>query len=127
MARFEMTAARARLLFELKDGVLFWADNEAVSERMRGKRAGTKERSGAYILVACLGEVYSLAHLRYLIENGRWPKYEDCFGVPSSMLSLVAASKRKRKQSLESGDEYLSDLIEMRVEIMDALIEEKQA
>ena len=127
MVRFKMTAARARLLFVLKDGAVFWADNEAVSERMRGKQAGKRERSGAYLMVSCLGEVYFLSHIRHLIKYGKWPDYEDAYSVPNAFLVAAASARKKHSENVASGDEYMNDLIEMRLDIMDALIEERQA
>ena len=125
MVRFKLTAARARILFVVKDSVVFWADNEAVSERMRGKQAGKKERSGAYLMVSCLGEMYMLSHIRHLIKYGKWPDFEDAFSVPNSFLVAVASARKKHAENLANGDEYMNDLIEMRLDIMDEMIAEK--
>ena len=47
--------------------------------------------------------------------------------MPIAFLVAVASARKKHAENLAIGDEYMNDLIEMRLDIMDALIEEKQA
>ena len=58
---------------------------------------------------------------------GIWAAWEEAFGVPIAFLVAVASARKKHAENLAIGDEYMNDLIEMRLDIMDALIEEKQA
>ena len=75
MKKFRMSAEIARVLFEAKDGVLFWADNGAVNEAVRGRRVGAT--SSNFEQTSYLGNRYDTADLLHLVERGEWPPYED--------------------------------------------------
>lgn len=75
MKKFRMSAEIARVLFEAKDGVLFWSDNGAVNEAVRGRRVGAT--SSNFEQTSYLGNRYDTADLLYLVERGEWPPYEE--------------------------------------------------
>lgn len=98
MKKFRMSAETARVLFEAKDGYLFWADSSAVSEVVRGRRVGTASKN--FEQTVYLGNLYDTSDLLYLVEHGEWPPYEEL---------QKALKTKKQKNSLAKREHRVQD------------------
>jgi len=120
MIHFRMTAEKARVLFNVKDGELYWAENEAVFESVRGKLAGWSGKGGNKVVTA-MTCCYATSDLVCLIESGEWPCYED-------MITCAAAIKARYKETKKKQltEDYIEN-IQSRIELVDRMVEERSA
>ena len=98
MKKFRMSAEIARVLFDAKDGYLFWADSSAVSEVVRGRRVGTASKN--FEQTVYLGNLYDTSDLLHLVEHGEWPPYEEL---------QKALKTKKQKNSLAKREHRVQD------------------
>lgn len=116
MKKFRMSAEIARVLFEAKDGVLFWANNNAVNEAVRGRRVGSAANNFEY--TAYLGNRYDTADLLYLVERGEWPPYEDTKkGLQAKVQKKNTAKRDSRTYSRE-----MQDVIAERLSVIEGML-----
>lgn len=120
MVEFRMTAEKAKALFEIKDGGLYWSHIEAVYEPVRGRLAGWSN-GGQNIVVKALGNFYAASDLLHLIENGEWPCYED--RMTCAAVLTARYKKKKRKQLTES----VSESLKRRIDLINQIVSEKNA
>lgn len=116
MKKFRMSAEIARVLFKAKDGVLFWADNGAVSEAVRGRRVGAT--SSNFEQTSYLGNRYDTADLLHLVERGEWPAYEDTKkGLQAKVQKKNTAKRDSRTYSRE-----MQDVITERLSVIEDML-----
>ena len=116
MKKFRMSAEIARVLFDAKDGVLFWADNGAVNEAVRGRRVGAT--SSNFEQTSYLGNRYDTADLLHLVERGEWPAYEDTKkGLQAKVQKKNTAKRDSRTYSRE-----MQDVIAERLSVIEDML-----
>ena len=102
--------------FEAKDGVLFWADNGAVNEAVRGRRVGTASKN--FEQTSYLGNRYDTADLLHLVERGEWPAYEDT----KKGLQTKVQKKNTVKRDRFLADEDMQEVIIERLSIIEDIL-----
>ena len=100
MARFRMTDEVASVLFEVKNGMLYWSHSEAVYDPVRGKRVGSAKDQ--YKVTTVMGNIYSTVDLVHLIKNGEWPAYEDMVTSSAAILSRSKSRKPLTSEKIKS-------------------------
>jgi hypothetical protein len=116
MKKFRMSAEIARVLFEAKDGVLFWADNGAVNEAVRGRRVGAT--SSNFEQTSYLGNRYDTADLLHLVERGEWPAYEDT----KKGLQAKVQKKNTVKRDSRTYSREMQDVIAERLSVIESML-----
>ncbi|WP_298065190.1 hypothetical protein [uncultured Acinetobacter sp.] len=116
MKKFRMSAEIARVLFEVKDGYLFWANNGEVYETVRGRRVGSAANNFEY--TAYLGNRYDTADLLHLVEHGEWPAYEDT----KKGLQTKVQKKNTVKRDRFLADEDMQEVIIERLSIIEDIL-----
>lgn len=116
MKKFRMSAEIARVLFEAKDGVLFWADNGAVNEAVRGRRVGAT--SSNFKQTSYLGNRYDTADLLHLVERGEWPAYEDT----KKGLQAKVQKKNTVKRDSRTYSREMQDVIADRLTVIESIL-----
>lgn len=116
MKKFRMSAEIARVLFEVKGGVLFWADNGAVHETARGRRAGSASSNFEHTSYLC--NRYDTADLLHLVERGEWPAYED---TKKGLQGKIQKKNTAKRDSLAVGQE-MQDVIAERLSVIEDML-----
>lgn len=122
MKRFKMTLVRAQVIFDLKDDLLYWANNDASPVRLHGLLVGSKNKNGIGVVTQFLGEVYAVSDLTCLLKNGEWPAYE------MAIICKVMAGRRVREIERRKDAEYnemIENMMEIRLAAIDRIIAER--
>lgn len=117
MKKFRMSAEIARVLFEVKDGYLFWSSSSSVSEVVRGRRVGTASKN--FEQTAYLGNLYDTSDLLYLVEHGEWPPYEE---LQKSLKTKNQKKSLAKREDRMAQDHKMQKIIADRLTVIESIL-----
>ncbi len=117
MKKFRMSAEIARVLFEVKDGYLFWSSSSSVSEVVRGRRVGTASKN--FEQTAYLGNLYDTADLLHLVEHGEWPPYEE---LQKSLKTKNQKKSLAKREDRMAQDHKMQKIIADRLTVIESIL-----